>query len=834
MNPSPAQKESPPPLDERRLHVNFGIVSVGSVLKSAAYNLCGTIPDRLTDQTFDFSRKRAEHYGHFHLLPPSIQDTPYLADPGQFWAAAEGMERQANGQVARQLLLSIPRGIPRALHADYVSHVLRPYIEAGMAAHVDLHDPGARDGGEQAHAHVMLTMRQMNPDGTFSKKKERSWNALFRAGNGRVQRARIEARGNQYLLEHGYNIRIRVRSNADIDGPDALPPEPQLSRAVIEQSKRHPDNQPAEIIDLDNYRVLHRSARESRTARRAAEDGLRAARATTEKQAMAKRPQGQRPAWMTASGGYDALPPDLKQSAERSYDIWKTRRAANGQTNGDLHSLGDYVSYVQGQRRDDRGWRFERPDANANTVRRAPAPDAEILDSEAPAQKRARDQDDEDYPTEDGWTRETRFRARLLAGHYKISEAALTPAQLAAITRISIDKARGVATIELSTGDVYEDFGDRIVSPRDPSPETATEIAKAAQLHGWSSVALTGTPAYRDEVAIALGLLEPPVSHDWQLSPEAQARLEAALEARRLAVENTNAIRPVDVLENAIVPTEAPAPSEPEPEPEPETRFVLPEGNTATLSEMRSHPALAQVADRLATMSDEQLESYLRRSFPYYTSTGDDTAARTSAIAAWKAARKSAQENHHESNPHTDRSPSPSSDSRPHGVGAHGPSLGNGAHADQNSNDVDIERPGNTGTGNSSTDSRSPSVAAAPSAPVNVNDLRAFRRQQFDAFHDEAQAGYAHLITKGVPEFSPEFRATKARVDALRAAAFALDSRDPAALAALEKGDFQALLKAGDDYTLNQQIADIKAQQRAQAPKKQQPKAEQNAAPSPD
>lgn len=168
--------------------------------------------------------------------------------------------------------------------------------------------------------------------------------------------------------------------------------------------------------------------------------------------------------WMAGADGYAALPDNLKAAARKSYNKWKGRQVTDGRNSADVFSLSDYVDYVQGRRNDERGWRFERPDDEANTIRRAPEPTPEIVDSDAPP---APQDDPDDMPESDGWDRESRFRARLLAGHYKISESSLTPEQVAAISKIRIDRNRGVATIELHTGDVFEDFGDRIVSPRD-------------------------------------------------------------------------------------------------------------------------------------------------------------------------------------------------------------------------------------------------------------------------------------------------------------------------------------------------------------------------------
>ncbi|MEJ5117123.1 MobA/MobL family protein [Gluconobacter cerinus] len=565
---SPAQE-----IDERRVTLNFDVSHVGSVLDNAAYNLCGRIPDRLTNQVFDHSRKAREHIGRFTLFPGHVNPTPEMHDPAIFWRNAEAAERQANGQPARRILMGIPRGLPAEKWQEYATYCLAPLIDAGMACHADMHNARARDGGENGHIHIMTTMRRLNPDGTFARTKERAWNALFTAGKGKIMRAQFEARGNKWLEENGYPVRVRMRSNEELDGPDALPPEPTVRRADIEHTRRHPDDPAPEIISLDNHRRLRKRARESQRA----VDGLSAeivrlealiaeeGRQRTSLDGAHTMAKTKKTGWMAGADGYAALPDNLKAAARKSYNKWKGKQVADGRNSADVFSLSDYVDYVQGRRNDERGWRFERPNDEANTIRRAPEPTPEIVDSDAPYAPQPEQDDPDDMPDADGWDRESRFRARLLAGHYKISESSLTPEQVAVISKIRIDRNRGVATIELNTGDVFEDFGDRIVSPRDPSPETAAQLAQAAVLHGWSNVQLTGTPAYRDEVAIALSLLEPPVAHDWKLSREAQMRLDEALEARRQKFENTNAIRPVAAPANEMTPeiTEPETPESP-------------------------------------------------------------------------------------------------------------------------------------------------------------------------------------------------------------------------------------------------------------------------------
>jgi hypothetical protein len=56
------------------------------------------------------------------------------------------------------------------------SFVKEQFVKRSMVADVALHCPKASDGKEQPHAHVMLTLRPLKPDGSGFSNKERDWN----------------------------------------------------------------------------------------------------------------------------------------------------------------------------------------------------------------------------------------------------------------------------------------------------------------------------------------------------------------------------------------------------------------------------------------------------------------------------------------------------------------------------------------------------------------------------------------------------------------------------------------------------------------------------------
>lgn len=502
-------------------------------MKAAAYNAC----TRMTHGgiTYDFRRKAREHIGKTLLLTPRGFPAEAFQNPGQLWRAAEAAERRGDAQTARQILITIPREVPADSRVDFVKYLCRPMQEAGMTLQVDLHDPGARDGGEQPHAHVLATMRELD-GAAFAKTKSvgREWNRMFTENKGREMRRQMADRMNGWFEMSGLSCRVDHRSGAAIDGEDSIPPEPKLARVAIEIEKRRPGSS-GQIRRLDQHRQRRRQVQliDSEIASAERESANIKRRISQRQEARRRGNMGSGP-WVRETG---ELSPAQLTSARISYQNWRLAQRGRGKRDDQIFPFEQYVDYVREKKANEP----DRP--HTRRIQPGDKKDAAF------ARTTYRDR-------EPGFTRRHRFLANLLAEHYATDE--LDPAVAAGIKRIQLDRAAKTATVYLRDGSSFTDHGDRIEFHGRISQPSATEIAAAAARHGWVQVQLTGTDSFRDETAIALALREPPIAHDHTLSPAAAARL-AGLLAERAQANSISGTQETNDVANSIRGVSGPA-----------------------------------------------------------------------------------------------------------------------------------------------------------------------------------------------------------------------------------------------------------------------------------
>jgi Ti-type conjugative transfer relaxase TraA len=157
-------------------HFSGTVVSRGSgksAIASAAYRAGEKLYDERQDRISDYSRKQDVVYKEI-MLPEGAPD--WMADREKLWNAVERQENRKDSQLAREFNFALPKELSSAQNIQLAKEfVQKEFVAKGMVADLCIHDGKTKDGEEQPHAHVMLSMRRVTEKG-FAEKKDRSWN----------------------------------------------------------------------------------------------------------------------------------------------------------------------------------------------------------------------------------------------------------------------------------------------------------------------------------------------------------------------------------------------------------------------------------------------------------------------------------------------------------------------------------------------------------------------------------------------------------------------------------------------------------------------------------
>lgn len=229
-----------------------------SAVAAAAYRAGEKIENERDGLVHDYTRK--SEVAHKEILAP--QESPeWVYDRKTLWNAVEKVEKRKDSQLAKEVQVALPVELSRdaqvALLREYVQD---QFVSKGMIVDLALHDKN--DGNP--HAHIMLTTRDITPDG-FGK-KNRSWNPDFanqKESNGFVKdaeqcidwRAAWADHANLALERSGIEQRIDHRSFERQGITDRLPTIHEGS-VVREMEKR---GIKTEVGDINRGVMAHNS-----------------------------------------------------------------------------------------------------------------------------------------------------------------------------------------------------------------------------------------------------------------------------------------------------------------------------------------------------------------------------------------------------------------------------------------------------------------------------------------------------------------------------------------------------------------------------------------------
>ena len=153
-------------------HLEAKVISRGSgrsAAAAAAYMSCSRITNDYDGITHDYTKKKGLVWEKVYL-PPNAP--PEWKDRAVLWNAVEAAEKTKDSRLARELIVALPVEFAEELNTWLIDDFIEnECVSKGMCADVCYHDTD----GHNPHAHILLTVRPLNKDGTWQAKTQKEY-----------------------------------------------------------------------------------------------------------------------------------------------------------------------------------------------------------------------------------------------------------------------------------------------------------------------------------------------------------------------------------------------------------------------------------------------------------------------------------------------------------------------------------------------------------------------------------------------------------------------------------------------------------------------------------
>ena len=171
-----------------------------NIVASASYRSDEALYSERTDEKIKF-RNHTVKPESLILTPQHAPD--WTNDRQRLWNEVDKVEKHnaktKNPRLAKEVLLSLPNDFDREVQTELTKDFIKSeFVDKGMVADISIH----RDDMNNPHAHVLLTQRPFNSDGTWGKKTK--------------TRTRYDENGHAILNQNGNKVRKQERF-ADFD-----------------------------------------------------------------------------------------------------------------------------------------------------------------------------------------------------------------------------------------------------------------------------------------------------------------------------------------------------------------------------------------------------------------------------------------------------------------------------------------------------------------------------------------------------------------------------------------------------------------------------------------
>lgn len=153
-------------------HLEAKVISRGtgrSAVAASAYMSCSQILNDYDGINHDYTRKQGLVWRQVFL--PEYAPREWL-DRAVLWNAVEETEKTKDSRLAREFVVALPVELDKNGWQKILTEFIRQnFVADGMCADVAIHNTD----GHNPHAHIMLTVRPLNENGTWQHKTEKEY-----------------------------------------------------------------------------------------------------------------------------------------------------------------------------------------------------------------------------------------------------------------------------------------------------------------------------------------------------------------------------------------------------------------------------------------------------------------------------------------------------------------------------------------------------------------------------------------------------------------------------------------------------------------------------------
>ena len=153
-------------------HMQAKVVSRGSgrsAVAASAYMSCSRIYNDYDGIQHDYTRKHGLIYQEVMLPPMAPLE---WNDREQLWNAVEENEKTKDSRLAREFVVALPVELDKDSNISLLQNFIQKnFVDMGMCADFAIHDTD----GHNPHAHILLTVRPLNENGTWQYKTEKEY-----------------------------------------------------------------------------------------------------------------------------------------------------------------------------------------------------------------------------------------------------------------------------------------------------------------------------------------------------------------------------------------------------------------------------------------------------------------------------------------------------------------------------------------------------------------------------------------------------------------------------------------------------------------------------------